>query len=43
MVTSELEQEGWFVHGHVLVRECHKTCNGWYSGMAAPIVGVLIL
>ena len=27
-------------------KEHHKTCNGWYSGMVAPIysiVGILIL
>ena len=44
-VTSKLGRKGCFVrHGHT--NECHKTCNGWYLGMAVPtsfIVGILIL
>ena len=44
LVMSELVPNGWFiVCAHM--NRCHKTRNGWYSGLMAPvssIVGLLV-
>ena len=39
----ELGQKILIHHVYSHTNECHKTHNGWYSGMVAPIVSLLIL
>ena len=46
LATNKRIRAGKMVHRALSHNEHHKTCNGWYSGMVAPIysiVGILIL